>query len=459
MDLSSPAKREAAIRAELVLNRRTAPELYLAVVPVTREAGGGLALGGSGEPVEWLLEMQRFPAEMQLDRVATRGGLTSQLLEALARTIADFHDRAEHRPDHGGSDAMREVVQGNADGLAGLVPSVFEAEPTAALAGATVAEFNRSADLLDQRRSAGAVRRCHGDLHLANIVLLRGRPVPFDCLEFSEDLASIDVLYDLAFLVMDLLERGLRPEAWRLLQAYNDRREEDEGLGLLPLFLSIRAAVRAKVVAYTAISPSHARDRDRLIGQARAYLELARAALEPVPPVLVAIGGRSGTGKSTIAAAVAPLLGAMPGAVLLRSDIIRKRLMGHEPAERLPAGAYSPDVTRQVYRRMVERADVLLRAGRSVVCDAVYGEEVERWAIAGAAAGLEVPFRAFWLEAPEPVLEVRVTTRAGDASDADAAVVRAQRGLAGCETVGWRRICADRPLDELITQVLTALQS
>jgi aminoglycoside phosphotransferase family enzyme/predicted kinase len=456
MDFSTQAKREAAVRAELALNRRTAPELYRAVVPVTREAGGELGLGGTGEPAEWLLEMQRFPAEMQLDRLAGRGELTPRLLDALARAIAEFHDRAELRPQHGGSAAMRVVADGNAADLASLVPAVFQAEPVAVLARATAAELGRWADLLDRRRTAGAVRRCHGDLHLANIVLLNGRPVPFDCLEFSEELASIDVLYDLAFLVMDLLARGLRPEAWRLLQAYNERREEDEGLVLLPLFLSVRAAVRAKVAGFTAAAPGHAGDRDRLVGQGRAYLELARTALAPIPPVLIAIGGRSGTGKSTLAAALAPRIGATPGAIVLRSDVVRKRLLGREPTQRLPVDAYAPEITRQVHRRMAERAGTLLRAGRSVVCDAVYGDEVERWAVAGVAAGLEVLFRAFWLEVPEPALEARVAARTADASDADLAVVRRQRKLVRCATEGWRRVRADRSLDALVAELLAA---
>src|SRR4051794_35614970 len=351
MDLSTRERREAAIRAELALNRRTAPELYRAVLPVTREPDGRLALGGSGEPVEWLLEMRRFPAGDQLDRV----GLTPALVEELAREIAAFHDAAEPRPDRGGSDAMRAVVEGNAADLEGL-GTVLPPDAVAALNAATAAELDRRAPLLDARRAAGEVRRCHGDLHLANIVLLGGRPVLFDCLEFSEDLASIDVLYDLAFLVMDLLERGLREPAWRLLQAYNDRRTGDVGLALMPLFLSVRAAVRAKIAGFTATGAEHA-DREAERRRALAYLDLARAALTLATPVLVAIGGRSGTGKSTVAAALAPRLEPMPGAVTLRSDAIRKRLHGREPTERLPEDAYGPAATARVCRPAAGRAE------------------------------------------------------------------------------------------------------
>jgi hypothetical protein len=409
-----------------------------------------------GETVEWLLEMRRFPAEAQLDRVAARGELTRAVVNRLARVVADFHAAAEPRPEAGGAVGMREVVEGDAGDLASLAPSVFGREAVAALNRAA-AELDRQAGLLERRREAGAVRRCHGDLHLANIVLLHGRPVLFDCLEFSERLASIDVLYDLAFLVMDLLERGLRAEAWRLLQAYNDRRIEDEGLALMPLFLSVRAAIRAKVTGFTALSPEHANDRDKLSAQARAYLDLARAALEPSPAMLVAIGGRSGTGKSSVAAVVAPEIGAMPGAVVLRSDIVRKQLLGREPTERLSPEAYDREMAEQVYGCMLARAGVLLRAGRTVVCDAVYGRRSDRQAIERIATDLGVPFHGFWLEAPEAVLEARVTARIGDASDADVAVVRRQRELVDATAITWRRVRADRNLGEVATEVTKSL--
>jgi len=453
MDLSTLDRREAAIRAELALNRSTAPELYRAVLPVTREADGRLALGGPGEPVEWLLEMRRFPAEDQLDRVAARGGLTPALVEGLARAIAAFHDAAEPRPDGGGADAMRAVVEGNAADLEGL-STVLPPDAVAALNVATAAELDRRAALLDARRAAGEVRRCHGDLHLANIVLLDGRPVLFDCLEFSEDLAAIDVLYDLAFLVMDLLERGLREPAWRLLQAYNDRRTGDAGLALMPLFLSVRAAVRAKIAGFTATGAGHA-DREAERRRALAYLDLARAALTPATPVLVAIGGRSGTGKSTLAAALAPRLEPMPGAVTLRSDIIRKRLHGREPTERLPGDAYGAAATARVYATIVERAAALLRAGRSVVADAVFGREAERSPLERLAAELGVRFRAVWLEAPDAVLEARVAARTGDASDAGVAVVRHQGAMGFTAPPGWRVLRSDRGAAALLDEIVT----
>ena len=442
MDFSTLERREAALRAELALNRRTAPTLYRRVLAVTREPEGGrLALAGAGEPVEWLLEMARFPAEAQLDRVAERGGLDAALAEALALTVQRFHEAAERRPDLGGLAGMAEVVEGNAGDLAGLAPAVLDRPAVAALNTATRAELQRRAELLEARRRAGLVRHCHGDLHLANIVLLEGRPVLFDCIEFDERIACCDVLYDLAFLIMDLVERQLSAQAWALLQAYHECLGEDAGLALLPLFVSVRAAVRAKISGFGA-AVLEGEARAAKVAAARGYLDLAALALKPAPPRLLAVGGRSGAGKTSVARALAPALGAMPGASLLRTDVVRKRLLGRPPSERLPPAAYTPEVSAQVFATVAERARVLLTAGRTVIADGVYGEPAQRHGIEAVAAGQGVPFRAVWLEAPAATLEERVAARRGDASDADVAVVRRQAEGVDESLVAWPRVAA-----------------
>jgi aminoglycoside phosphotransferase family enzyme/predicted kinase len=452
MDFSTLERREAALRAELALNRRTAPMLYRRVLPVTRESDARLALDGAGSPVEWLLEMARFPQEAQLDRVAARGELGLDLVEVLAGAIFRFHEDAEVRADQGGLAGMRQVVEGNAGDLAGLAPAVVDPAAVAALNDATRRELAARAELLEARRESGRVRHCHGDLHLANIVLLDGRPVLFDGIEFDEAIACTDVLYDLAFLIMDLIERGLPVQAQTLLQAYHDLALDDAGLALLPLFISVRAAVRAKVAGFNA-GVLDGEARAARIRDAGRYLDLARRALEPVPPRLLVVAGPSGTGKSSVARRLAPELGAMPGAVLLRTDIVRKRLFGAAPTERLPSRAYRTSVSRRVFATIAARARVLLAAGRTVIADGVYGEPSHRAAIEGVAAQSGVPFRAVWLEAPRATLEARVGARTGDASDADPVVVRRQVGGIDLAAVAWPRIAADRPLAEVAADV------
>lgn len=458
MDFSTLERRERTLRTEFELNRRTAPMLYRRVLPVTREPGGELALDGRGAPVEWLLEMRRFPAEAQLDRVAERGGLDPPLAEALAQEIAGFHAVAAVRRDQGGHRAMRAVVLGNARDLEELVPDILAQDAVAALNRATLAELERLAGLLDARRAAGWVRHCHGDLHLGNIVLLDGVPVLFDALEFDEALACTDTLYDLAFLVMDLDERGLRPQAWTVLQAYVERTGVEPGLALLPLFLSVRAAVRAKVAGLRARTLAAAA-RSEGIATAHAYLAYAAAALAPPPPRLLAVGGRSGTGKSSVARALAPGLGAAPGAVLLRSDVVRKTLAGVAPTTRLPSEAYTAARSAEVFAAIARHAKVLLAAGRTVIADGVFGAAAQRQEIAAAARAAGVPFRAVWLEAPEGELERRVAARRNDASDADLAVVRSQAGHLARARTGWPGIAAGRPLAEVAAEVRRVWES
>lgn len=455
LDFSTVAKRRAALEAELRLNQRTAPDLYRRVVPITREASGGLTLGGAGEVVDWVLEMARFDQAELLDRVAQRGELDDRLVEQLADAIAMFHDRAEIRRDRGGADAMGAVLEGNADDLAALrVPD----EKCAQLANASRGALERHRHLLDQRRDQGRVRHCHGDLHLANIVRLAGRPVLFDCLEFDEALASIDTLYDLAFLLMDLVHRGQDAAARLLLDTYLELQPDDAGTALLPLFLSCRAAIRAKIEGFEAKSDDDPADRASAAGEGASYLDLALALLESRPARLVAIGGRSGTGKSTLGRRLAGGLGPLPGAHLLRSDRLRKRLLGVSPTARLGKDAYAPEVTARVYAALAGRAATLLGAGRAVITDAVFGSPAERAAIEAVAATAGVPFTGFWLEAPEVVLEARVAGRTGDASDATVRIVRAQRKMAP-GPIGWRRIDASGTPDAVAASTRAALHA
>ena len=449
LDFTTLERRERTLRHELELNRINAPELYLRVLPVTTEPSG-LALDGPGEPVEWLLEMRRFPAEAQLDRVAAATGLDGTLVDRLAETLARAHAAAAPHSDMGGLAAMREIAQGNRVDLDAAVPAVFTAQAVRDLDGGTEDLLVRRGPLLDQRRAAGLVRHCHGDLHLANIVLLEDRPVLFDCIEFDDGLACIDVMYDLAFLLMDLIEKGHRPAAARLLNGWLERTGDHAGLALLPLFLSLRAAIRAKVLGLTA------RDHPSSdLGEPRRYLALATGFLTPPPPVLVAIGGGSGTGKTTLAHTLAPdLPGPAPGAVILRSDVIRKELLGRAPTDRLPPEAYTPEVSARVFTAIAERAALCLAAGHSVIADAVYGHPAQREAIAAVADARHVPFHGVWLEAPLALKLARVGNRTGDASDADATVVRRQAQTIDDGAVRGQHVTADRPPAEIAVDVL-----
>jgi predicted kinase len=303
--------------------------------------------------------------------------------------------------------------------------------------------------LLERRRAAGKVRRCHGDLHLRNICLIDDEPTLFDCLEFNPSLASIDVLYDLAFLLMDLVHRGHATEAAIVFNRYLDVSDESDGIAAMPLFLALRAWVRAHVTATAAKSGAGE------AAEARRYFDLARDFMRPHPPRLLAIGGLSGTGKSTIAAIIAGRLAQAPARVL-RSDVIRKRLFGAAPEQRLPGDAYSKEATERVYAKLDSEARSSIAAGCSVILDAVSAKAEERAAFAALALKLNVPFDGIWLEAAPEVLRQRIGARKNDASDADVAILEKQLGY-DLGALDWRRIDASSLPDAVAEAALNAI--
>ena len=445
LDFSTPDLRRRNCEAEVAVNRRTAPSLYIGVAPVLRDDAGGLRLGAPGEPapaagaaVDWVVVMRRFDQDMLFDALAQRGGLGTGLITELADVVAAFHEQAAPMPGFGGADGMRRVIDGNAREIDRFVPAVFAAEEAGRLAASIETALGRVAPLLDRRREAGMVRHCHGDLYLRNICLIDGRPTPFDAIEFNHDIANIDVLYDFAFLLMDLEHRGRRVLANAALNHYLPREGDYGGLAALPLFLSCRAAVRAHITAMQAGVEDRA---ETLAGEARSYLHLAVEFLRPAPKRLVAAGGLSGTGKSFLARDLAPCFGAPVGAIVLRSDVIRKRLLGVDPLTRLGADAYRPEVTTRVYQTICACAALALGGGWSVIADAVYARPAERAAIEKTAREAGAAFDGLWLEAPDAVRIARIESRTADASDATVRVAREQAKYHVGEP-GWRRIDA-----------------
>lgn len=452
LDYSTLDARERCCRAELELNRRTAPELYEAVRFIALAPDGRMSLDGQGEIVDWVVVMRRFDQETLFDRMAAGGLLTVPLMLELADQIARFHDLAAIDRSAGGSAGLIESVASDARNLRVAVPDTLDRAQVEQLISTTRAAVARFGELLDIRRQSGKVRHCHGDLHLRNICLVAGRPTLFDCIEFNPLISNIDVLYDLAFLLMDLHARGLKLLANTVFNRYLDRRDECDGLPALPLFLSIRAAVRAHVAAAAARQQP---DPSTSQNESRRYLGLAAEFLRRQGPRLIAIGGLSGSGKSTVAYGLAPRVDGAPGARVLRSDMIRKRLLGMDITDRLPSSAYSREMSARVYAQLVQEAGRILAAGYSVVADAVYAEPGERDAIAAVARSVGVPFTGLWLEAPAAIMASRIEGRTGDASDATVEVL--QRQLAyNLGSIEWRRIDASGSPEAVITAACRA---
>lgn len=440
MDYSTLEKRRAACEAEVAINRPNAPSLYLGTTPITR-SGAALALGGEGQAVEWAVHMRRFDERLTLDHVAASGCLSPPLLAKLVRAILASHAKAPRRDGAAATASLWRYLRQNEEAFR-EAPGLFPEEHVARLTDASRKLLSGTEALLISRGQAGYVRRCHGDLHLRNLVLLDGEPTLFDAVEFDDAVATGDVLYDLSFLLMDLWERGFRDAANLVMNRYLWESDEAHlsGLAPLPLFLSIRAAIRAKV---TAAGLPHLDDdaRQKTAAEAARYFGCAVEVLEPSVPRIVAVGGLSGSGKSTLAAALGPGLGRAPGAVHLRSDIERKRLLGVPEADPLPAEAYSLRVTQGVYAQLRRKAGLAARAGCTVIVDAVHAREEERRGIEEVAHELSLPFAGLWLDAPLPLLVERVGHRTGDASDADAEVVILQTGY-DLGRVSWDRLDA-----------------
>ncbi|WP_188583333.1 bifunctional aminoglycoside phosphotransferase/ATP-binding protein [Azorhizobium oxalatiphilum] len=425
MDFSTLEKRRAACEGEIAINRPNAPDLYLDALPVT-ESDGHLAIGGNGRVIEWLVHMRRFDEAQTLDRLAEAGPFDLATLSDLASAVAQAHRRAPAMPD--GFDAFAALAEIAADNIASFsaAPDLFPPAEVEALTAATLTALSTYRPLLQRREESGFVRHCHGDLHLRNIALIEGRPVLFDAIEFNPQLATCDLLYDLAFLLMDLWQRERHADANLVLNRYlwaMDDEAHYEGLAALPLFISLRAGIRAKVGVPT-LAHLTGESRADAEGKVRAYFDAARAFLTPVPPVLVAVGGLSGTGKSRLGARLAPTLGRAPGAVVLRSDVERKLINGVGEMERLPPSAYGPGSADAVYARLRHRARIALDAGAAVVVDAVHARAQERKAIEDIAETR--PFLGLWLTAAIETLKARVAARSNDASDATPDVITEQ---------------------------------
>lgn len=443
LDFSTPEKRRKACKRELELNRRLSPELYLDVEAVTR-TNSGFALDGSGDAVDWVVVMKRFGQDELFDHLAREGKLTPDLIARLADRVADLHGEIEVRSDLGGADAMTSSIRNAFEALESAPASGLGREAEEDLCARLLEEVRKQTPLLEARRRDGKVRYCHGDMHLANICLHEGEPTLFDCIEFDDSIACIDILYDVAFPIMDLVAFDEPALANQLMNRYLESSGDYSGVALLPLFLSARAAIRAMALGMAADGPKSDKAK-----RARRYFELSGSFLDVPAARLIAVGGLSGTGKSVLARGLAPKIGAPPGAIMLRSDGIRKRLYGKRQEDRLPQEAYRGEVSAKVYQLLRDQAGQCLTQGASVIADATFLREADRTTIQAVATESHCPFSGIWLEAGIETLTERVEARSADASDATAAVVALQK-TENTGTITWQRVRADRaPADVL----------
>jgi aminoglycoside phosphotransferase family enzyme/predicted kinase len=438
LDFSSLEKRRRCCLEELRLNRRTAPGLYLDVVPIVATPGGPRVGVAAGVPIEYAVRMHRFDPDCTLDHLATRGQLTSALVDRLAAVVARLHaDAAIAPPGVGASGAARRLADASIGATRDWIQSASDRARLDALAAWSTAEWGVRAAQMEARAAAGFVRECHGDLHLGNVVLLDGAPVPFDGIEFSDELRFIDLICDVAFTFMDLMDHGVAHLAWRFVNLYLERTGDYEGLAVLRYYAVYRALVRAEVALIRVRQPQVRRQvRLREHATFEHYLALAERLSRPGARALVVMTGLSGSGKSTVALELAQWL----GGARVRSDVERKRLSGDAPPDRAGRGLYTAEATARTYDRMAAAARAALLAGFPAVVDGAFLKRAARDRFRALARELDARFTLVSCEAPADVLRDRVAARhrAGrDASEADVDVLERQ--------IGWQ----ERPaLDE-----------
>lgn len=434
VDFSTLARRHHCCDEEIRLNRRSAPSLYLDVVPITSSPiDAKPRIGSEGAPLDYAVRMRRFAGDARLDQMARAGTLDASLIDRLAATIAAFHSHCERAPEHGAfgtAEKIRAWARANLVNLRRLIADAEQEQRIDRLAQWTEAEFARRADVFAARRAEGFVRECHGDLHLANLALIDGEPVPFDCIEFNPELRFIDVMSDVAFTWMDLLDHGLPQLAARLLNGYLEATGDYAGLATLRFYAVYRALVRALVALIRRVQPDSPAVEQMSQEQACArYLAVAECIMQVSPPLVLLVSGVTGAGKTTVAQHLLEQL----GAVRVRSDVERKRHAGLAATGRRPeqvgAGLYDTEITRVTYEQLARATTAIVDAGFPAVVDATFQRRWYRQLFRALATRLGARLALAVCEASPQTLRARVAARAArgaDASDATLAVLEHQ---------------------------------
>ncbi|WP_456414523.1 bifunctional aminoglycoside phosphotransferase/ATP-binding protein [Thiolapillus sp.] len=459
LDFSTLEKRRFYCEEEVRLNRRLAADYYLDVVPVTG-AVERPHWGGTGEVMEYAVKMRQFPQEAQLDRMLDQGWLEPGYMNAFARLIADFHDKvsvAGPSGNYGSPEHVYHPVAGNFTQLETLCTTAGLSSQLKKLQRWSRESFAAMKPVFAQRKAQGFVRECHGDMHLRNMAWIDGQPLVFDCIEFNPDLRWIDVVNEIAFLVMDLLQRRQPELAWRFLNAYLEIGGDYAGMRLLSFYLTYRAMVRAKVAAIRA-SQAGIEAKDKIVAgqELETYLQLAEQCSRKRRPMLLITRGLSASGKSTLTGALLEKL----GAIRIRSDVERKRLFGLARNDRAQSsfgkGIYSSSASDQTYARLLQLADMLLEAGFPVIVDAAFLQPEQRKPFQALAAARRLPYAILELRASKNTLRQRIRRRPKGVSDADLEVLEQQfRSWKALEPQEQgHSICIDMEKEPVIEQIL-----
>ena len=466
LDFSTLEQRKFFCEEELRLNRRLAPDMYLDVVSVHGKPEQPV-VEGQGPLLEYAVKMRQFATADRMDQVTARGELTAEQVDELAVIVADFHEHipvATSESPFGTLEVIRQRIMQNFEQVLQHTDDREIIKICSQLRSWSEAALEKRKAFIRQRKDEGAVRECHGDMHMANIVMLAGKPVIYDCLEFAEDLRWIDTISEVAFLYMDLDFHHQHKHALRFLNQYVSRCGDYAGLGLLCIYLVYRAMVRAKV---NSIEASQQETNPEVmagyLATTKSYLALARNYIESfASPVLIVLHGLSGSGKSWLAGQLLESY----GAIQIRSDVERKRLLGLSAEAKTKSAigqaAYSTELTAQTYQRLLELADLILRAGPSVIVDATFLKKALREQFQQLAQSLDIPYVILDLQASENTLRSRIMKRAKQAKDASEATlavlaqqIETDEAITNSEAKYTFQVETERPLnlDQLVQYI------
>lgn len=455
LDFSTLEKRQACCISEVLLNRRLAPELYLEVVSISG-TGDKPVINGKGIPIEYAVKMLQFPQSAQLDNMLAAGELKAEHMDEIARMIARFHQAieiADNTMEFGNSKAVYQPVAENFMQISEHLDTGPYENILHKLQSWSKAAFVKQEPVFTRRKQDGFIRECHGDMHLRNMLWLEtdsnSGPIAFDCIEFNPQLRWIDVISEVAFLLMDLQDRQQHQLANRFLNTYLETTGDYPGLSILPFYLCYRALVRAKVSALRLEQANiSAEEREKTLSEFESYLELATLYTQPTSPKLIIMSGLSASGKSTVSQQLLETL----GAIRIRSDVERKRLFGIKPeeqavedkgAEEINSGIYSATASQKTYNKLAELASTIISAGYSVIIDAAFLKHEQRKPFQQLAKDLAVAYIILEITAPAEILRQRIKARKNDVSDADLTVLEHQ-------LINWQPLHASE-INSLVT--------
>ena len=417
LDFTTLEKRKFFIEEELRLNQRVAPDIYLEVLPISQQDNSYI-LGNDNNVEDYVLKMRQFPQESLLINIFNAGKLTKDLVIKLGKTVADFHKKTptnDYINEFGRVEIIRESIESNYEvtqKYIGIAQTQQQYQETKQF---TDDFLENKKSILLRRITEDKIRECHGDLHLKNICWWRNKIHLFDRIEFNEPFRFVDVIYDVAFTLMDLDVRGKSDLGNIFLNTYLEQTGDWQGVEVLPLYLCRQAYVRAKVTSFLLDDANISElEKEKAIASARDYYNLAWQYTRSQPGQIILMAGLSGSGKTTKAKAIAPVL----NAIHIRSDAVRKHLAGIPLEQKAPEDIYSNDWTKKTYARLLELGILLAKQGFTIILDATYNRHKLREQVIQEINQHSLPLSIIYCHAPQEVLQQRLASRKSDISDA-----------------------------------------